>query len=472
MLPSGYQELRYISGANSQCFDTLLHLTDQDTLRVRANTKASCNLLGSYVSGAADDNFSIYVGNSYYLRFDGKINSSVASTKNAVVTLELSKEGAWRDGTKIVTFSNAGTFTTSLTLKVGKLDNSTQTKFTGDLYSVEVVGKMNLVPARRKSDGEVGMYDTIRDLFFTSEGADWVAGPEVYDSSKPLLFMRRRAMMGAAKHFEIAPGSDGFIWAYYDVTSTETATKVCNNTGFISGSYMVVDGVQVAKATTYLFSTAGRHLVKFLPITSWGSTVQYFASTPALVEIYFPEVAIQLPYRVFQSNTGLEKVSSLDNAQISLYANGQQFRNCTALLYLRLPITQAATVPSNVLVGCTSLKTIELSGSGTLALSTNDPFATGNTPNLDKIVFGPNYTAITGRLASGSAITKMVVMGTTPPAISASSTAFSGWSVSHKIYVPYSADHSILAAYKGDTNWSAQEANIYELNPDGTLPTD
>lgn len=38
------------------------------------------------------------------------------------------------------------------------------------IYYFRVEGKMNLIPARRDSDGEIGMYDTVSGTFFTNQG--------------------------------------------------------------------------------------------------------------------------------------------------------------------------------------------------------------------------------------------------------------------------------------------------------------
>lgn len=475
-IPLHITPLSYIRGSGSQYITTDFYLRSTDIVKSKWSFEATAgNVYGCFSGMSAQDNFSLYLStapSNSYIRYNGQLVRSFNRSSETIYELKHGPDGFFVDGVQKGTFAEA-TFTCSSPMYIFTLPNSSSPKVTARCYGLTVYrdGEQlcNFIPARNELTGEVGMWESVGGVFYENAGDDaFTAGPDVNVSVKTLLLKRRRALLGAAKHYELVPGSDGKIWAYYDVTSTETATKVCNNTGFISGSYMVVDGVQVAKATTYLFGTTGRHLVKFSPITSWGSTTQYFASCPALVEIYFPAITIQLPYRGFQSNTGLERVSFLDNASISIYSNGQQFRNCTALKYLRLPITQAGNIPGNMLIGCSNLETVELTGSGTLALSTNDPFKTGNTPMLDKLVFGPNYTSITGRITYDSAITKMVVLATTPPTIS--STAFYEWKVTHKIYVPYSSDHSILAAYKAAANWSAQEANIYELNQDGTIP--
>lgn len=45
------------------------------------------------------------------------------------------------------------------------------------IYYFTVEGKMNLIPARRNSDGELGMYDTVSNTFFTNQGSGEFIGP-------------------------------------------------------------------------------------------------------------------------------------------------------------------------------------------------------------------------------------------------------------------------------------------------------
>ena len=56
----------------------------------------------------------------------------------------------------------------------------------------------------------------------------------------------------------------------------------------------------------------------------------------------------------------------------------------------------------------------------------------------------------------------VVLLSQTPPTIGANTF----YSVS-KIYVPYTSDHSVLSNYQSTYNMN----NIYELNPDGTIPS-
>ena len=48
------------------------------------------------------------------------------------------------------------------------------------IYYFRVEGKMNLIPAQRDSDGVLGMYDTVNNVFYTNDGnGSFVAGPDV-----------------------------------------------------------------------------------------------------------------------------------------------------------------------------------------------------------------------------------------------------------------------------------------------------
>ena len=63
--------------------------------------------------------------------------------------------------------------------------NSAHWFFTGRIYYLQITDGMNTVrnfiPARRNSDGVLGMYDTVSNTFFTNAGTgEFIAGPMVY----------------------------------------------------------------------------------------------------------------------------------------------------------------------------------------------------------------------------------------------------------------------------------------------------
>jgi hypothetical protein len=62
--------------------------------------------------------------------------------------------------------------------------NSALGSLASRFYYVELdngITKRNFIPARRNSDGVLGMYDTVTNTFFTNSGTgEFIAGPIVY----------------------------------------------------------------------------------------------------------------------------------------------------------------------------------------------------------------------------------------------------------------------------------------------------
>jgi hypothetical protein len=86
-------------------------------------------------------------------------------------------------------------------------------------------------------------------------------------------------------------------------------------------------------------------------------------------------------------------------------------------------------------------------------------------------VESPNLTSIgANNFKNMNYIETIVVNVDSPPTLN-SSGAFVNTNKTFKLYVPYSEDHSILDAYKAANVWSTKASQIYELNPDGTIPT-
>lgn len=195
-LPSGYKRLAYLLGSNSAySIISGLHLTDADEVRAEVYITGNCNVYGCYTGSSAGDNFSLYVGSTYYARMDGKVVSNVSSSKNARLALVHNKEGMWINGTKRITFTDVGEFTASTDFYIGWLDNASSAKVIGRIYRLEVVGKFVGIPAMRVSDGVCGLYDTLNGTFYASNGTAWAG--VLADETERSLLARRRLMMAS-----------------------------------------------------------------------------------------------------------------------------------------------------------------------------------------------------------------------------------------------------------------------------------
>lgn len=151
---------------------------------------------------------------------------------------------------------------------------------------------------------------------------------------------RRRLMIACSGNKPPYPDpwvDDGYIWCYYNVTTTESATKLLGNTTGI-GTTMNVDGVDVARATTYTFPTTGEHLVKFTPTAqSIGNAT--FTNVGGLVRAYLPDY-------ITSTGTG----SNNDNAP---------FARCSYLTLIVIPDT-FTSVGKFTFSKCSRLKTVVL----------------------------------------------------------------------------------------------------------------
>ena len=154
---------------------------------------------------------------------------------------------------------------------------------------------------------------------------------------------------------------DGYVWCFYDITTTESATTLFAGyfTNDVSGN-MLIDGEAVARATTYTFATTGEHLVKF---KRSGRLRGYWRSNTAIKRIYLNSTVTGADASTFQSTTlthiyfssrygggsGQQicngasslRVVNFENTSITTTGSGGygSFRNCTSLRRIKLPAT-------------------------------------------------------------------------------------------------------------------------------------
>ena len=192
-LPSGYTRLEYIEGTGTQYIDTA-YFPCELTRVVTAITPTSGNTTNGVFGGRTDNNaatFSLWCLNGVY-RTDFDTNSQHVTTDvkvEAGVRVEVDKDrGTTKLGAKTFTQTGMGfRAANSMHLFAVNPDNNGPRYFRGriETFSIYESGLLEheLVPARRASDGAVGMYDTVAWAFLANSGTGaFKAGPEVaYD---------------------------------------------------------------------------------------------------------------------------------------------------------------------------------------------------------------------------------------------------------------------------------------------------
>ena len=204
-VPSGYTCLDYIQASGTQYIDTGIVPTLTSGAHVRAKFLA-LKSTDNIIFGATDSTafaggspFSIDVfTNRVLMPFGGGANNSVNYSPTISKTMEtnvlydfklnyLNDKKASVNDTQ-VTYSNPVTMTSrslllfNLNSSAGGMSQYAATK--SQIFSAVITDGSNIVfngvPAKRDSDGVIGVYDTVSDRFLTNAGTGtFTAGPEI-----------------------------------------------------------------------------------------------------------------------------------------------------------------------------------------------------------------------------------------------------------------------------------------------------
>ena len=290
------------------------------------------------------------------------------------------------------------------------------------------------------------------------------------------------------------------IVCVYNVTSTESATKLLNASGGIT--YQIIDGVQQQSVqTTYTFDTLGEHIVKYkVSETEIGG---YFNNCTALVSATIPEGITYLRERLFIGCTNLtsvvipDSVTSMDinvfynSPNLELYEGlyyvgdyivGTYFQKLTTYaikdnaklmckrLFNNKNTTTKITLNNRItklddytFLGCSALTSVGTVGSGaSLEIPNNVTTISNNVfqncTGLTSVTIPDSVTSI-GQNAfySCTGLTSITFEATTPPTLGIN--AF-GNTNNCPIYVPAES----VDAYKAATNWSDYASRIVAIS--------
>lgn len=183
-LPAEFKELAYIEGTGTQYINTGVTLNQDDDIRLVLmfiSFGDIPNVFGCRAS-ASSKNISclwdstnglvIDFNNSNYSTY--RLTTAIDANKKYTLYITKARRAVYYGSTlvKEVTTAEQSTFTTgnALLFFVGGTVPRT-TKFSGRVYELEIAGKCHLIPAKRKADDVVGMYDLVSGSFMTNAGS-------------------------------------------------------------------------------------------------------------------------------------------------------------------------------------------------------------------------------------------------------------------------------------------------------------
>lgn len=246
-LPEGYQELEYIEGHNNaQYINTGIVPTSSMSMYFKGqfvSVDSSTPAQGAFLMGTRDVSgqyglfLQITTTNVSLDWFAVNSRWSSANTRAVgdVVEMKVSNSLAqiWVNGSSVGTHQYTPDDTTQYPLFLNALNNigrpfDTNVNVVNRIYRFTITGIADMRPARRLSDGVLGMYDTIRKRFFTN------AGTGSFTAGIPLNAL-----------------PDGYTQLEY-IESTGTQWI---NTGFIANNGMILDcKVQPIDGASYIGS--------------------------------------------------------------------------------------------------------------------------------------------------------------------------------------------------------------------------
>lgn len=259
---------------------------------------------------------------------------------NSLITIK-------KNGTTVGTNQFVPTGTTSYTLCLNTVNTAGQkTSESASItrvYRFTIAGVCDMIPARRKSDGVVGMYDIIRKQFFTNAGTgSFTAGAVI--ENLPSEYTQLEYLESTGTQYidtGFKPNQDsGFVLDYYaNGTEQPRVFMIAQNLNNLSYGYGIVlgRGANIAvyngerRDTVYWkcndFTGIGRYIVNV------NKTAAFIKdSTGARVSYTFPSDTFQLEYNLclFTLNNAGTITTTPATVRVysfKLYDNGTLVRN-------------------------------------------------------------------------------------------------------------------------------------------------
>lgn len=244
-----------------------------------------------------------------------------------------------------------------------------------------------------------------------------------------------------------------FVPSFNDWLNLNVGTRQITN-GFnngnpirSSGGHLFIDGSELTSA--------------IIPNSFTTLPARLFMNLENLRTVSFPANVTEIGVSCFENCQNLElDVSGLfQNVQT---IHSFVFSGCPKITGV-LSLPSLVTMQATYVIRSTGIKSIENLGSIQILNSAVFSMAMLESARLPQTVTEIGYDSF----YSTQQIEELEILATVPPTLN----RYGFGTFPKKVFVPYSADHSILASYQSATNWSTYASQIYELNPDGTIPS-
>ena len=191
-LPDEYQEVEYIESTGKEYIDTGITGTNNTKVDIEFQATGTNFLPFGARRTASSDCFAIWaysstVGTNLRIGFDGTNGYTGKDTTTDKYHIIHSKDGTYVNNELVWTTGTIRTFTTPQNLIVFGYYNTATTMALSAirLYHLKLwennIIVRDFIPCYRNSDGEIGLYDSINDIFYTNQGTGvFIKGKYVY----------------------------------------------------------------------------------------------------------------------------------------------------------------------------------------------------------------------------------------------------------------------------------------------------
>lgn len=362
-IPAEYDQLEYIEGtSNVQYINT--GIIPNSSMEIYGKfgvasitSGASYSAFGSRSTSGQSDGIGIFIGTGSNTRVDSFfflsnnndrwLADSVTSVGDIYeTTFSNSLQTLSKNGVSVGSHQYVSVSTTTQPMYINGLNNAGSLQsgqWGGRVYRFTVKGICDMIPARRKSDSVVGMYDNVRKQFFTNAGTgSFTAGPKIKtipDGYTEIEYLESTGTQYIDTGFK--PNQDsGFIIDYYaNSTQQPRVFMIAQDIGSSSYGFGIVLG-RGANIAVYNgkrlpanywqcndFSGTGRYTIN---VNKTAAVIK--DSTGTRVTYTFPTDTFQLEYNLylFTLNNGrtiIENTSSVRIYSCKLYDNGTLVRD-------------------------------------------------------------------------------------------------------------------------------------------------